>query len=328
MKDMTIIANKKIVNKETKEVRQVVKIDEENRKIFSVPVDQPDAEPTIMAAATYDRRWTICEEPEAPAPEDKPNADEADDLLGDDEEAPAPEGKPADEPPADEPPADEPPADEPKPDKKAKKSAEADPVDPMKMSETIAALENIFDKLNAIYFEGKLPKPVITVQTTPKAYGHCSTKKVWRAGETEGMYEINLGAEFINRPKEQTCATLLHEMVHLYCNENEISETCQKGRYHNKTFKAECEARDLEVEYDRANGYSHTIATETFKAKLTEAGVDLTVRFARIMPKGKAKAERAKAHAYVCPICGQTVRTTSELTLTCGVCEVPMGRVD
>lgn len=318
MKDMTIIANKKIVNKESGEVRQVVSIDEENRKIFSVPVNEPDAEPTVMAAATYDRRWTIYEEPEAPAPEDKPEPDGADDLLGDDEEAPAPEDKSADEPPAE----------EPKADKKAKKSAEADPADPMKMSETIAALEDIFDKLNAIYFEGKLPKPVITVQTTPKAYGHCSTKKIWRAGESEGMYEINLGAEFINRAKEETCATLLHEMVHLYCNENEISETCQKGRYHNKTFKAECEARDLEVEYDRANGYAYTIATETFKAKLTEAGVDLTVRFARIMPKGKAKAERAKAHAYVCPICGQTVRTTSELTLTCGVCEVPMGRVD
>ena len=76
MKDMTIIANKKIVNKESGEVRQVVSIDEENRKIFSVPVNEPDAEPTVMAAATYDRRWTIYEEPEAPAPEDKPEPDE------------------------------------------------------------------------------------------------------------------------------------------------------------------------------------------------------------------------------------------------------------
>lgn len=317
MKDMTIIANKKIINKESGEVRLVVKIDEENRKIFSVPAAEPTAEPTIMAAATYDRRWTIYEEPAAP--ETKP-ADEADDLLGDDE----PEtGKPAET----ETPPESKPAAGPKPDDKGK-SAEADPADPMKMSETIASLEDIFDKLNAIYFEGKLPRPVITVQTTPKAYGHCSTKKIWKAGETEGMYEINLGAEFINRPKEQTCATLLHEMVHLYCNENEIAETCQKGRYHNKTFKAECEARDLEVEYDRANGYSHTIPTETFKAKLTEAGVDLTVRFARIMPKAKAKAEREKAHSYVCPICGQTVRTTSDLSLICGVCEVPMARAD
>ena len=309
MKDMTIIENKKIVNKESGEVRQVVKIDEMNRKIYSVPVAEPTAEPSIMAAATYDRRWTIYEEPAAP--ESKPD-DEADDLLGDDD-GDKPEDKPAEEP---------------KPDKQAEKSTEADPADPMKMSETIAALEDIFDKLNAVYFEGKLPKPVITVQTTPKAYGHCSTKKIWKAGETEGMYEINLGAEFINRPKEQTCATLLHEMVHLYCTENEIADTCQKGRYHNKTFKAECEARDLEVEYDRANGYAHTTPTEAFKAKLTEAGVDLTVRFARIMPKAKAKAERTKAHSYVCPICGQTVRTTGDLSLICGVCEVPMTRAD
>ena len=67
---------------------------------------------------------------------------------------------------------------------------------------------------------------------------------------------------------------------------------------------------------------------EALKTKLTEAGVDLTVRFARIMPKAKAKAERAKAHAYVCPICGQTVRTTGDLSLICGVCEVPMSRAD
>ena len=195
------------------------------------------------------------------------------------------------------------------------------------MSETIKSLEDIFDKLNAIYFENALPKPVITVQTTPKAYGHCSTKKIWKS-ETEGMYEINLGAEFINRPKEQTCATLQHEMVHLYCNENDIRDTCQNGRYHNKAFAVECEARDLIVEYDRANGYAHTSPTEAFKQKIAEAGIDLTVRFARIMPKAKAKAERAKAHRYVCPICGQEVKTTSELSLICGVCEVPMGRED
>lgn len=61
---MSIIANKKIINKETNEVRLVVSIDEENRKIHSVPVDEPNAEPSIMAAASYDRRWKLYEEPE------------------------------------------------------------------------------------------------------------------------------------------------------------------------------------------------------------------------------------------------------------------------
>lgn len=316
MKDMTVIVNKKIVNKETEEVRQVVRIDEENRKIYSVPVNEPDAEPSVMAAASYDRRWTIYEEPAVQAggyPEWGDPTDEDDDLLG-----------PEDEETAEKTSAVE---DKPESKKAGKKTVEADPAEAMRMSETIKSLENIFDKLNAIYFEGKLPKPVITVQTTPKAYGHCSTKKIWKS-ESEAMYEINLGAEFINRPKEQTCATLLHEMVHLFCNENEIRDTCQNGRYHNKAFALECEARDLIVEYDRANGYAHTSPTDAFKQKIAEAGIDLTVRFARIMPKAKAKAERAKAHSYVCPICGQTVRTTGDLSLICGVCEVPMGLAD
>ena len=317
MKDMSIIANKKIVNKETNEVRQVVQIDEENRKIYSVPVNEPDAEPSVMAAASYDRRWTLYEEPaaEATAETDDLLGDEDDDLLGPDEA-----------PSAEETPVEDKPEELKKP--RAKKADEpVDPAEAMRMSETIKSLEDIFDKLNAIYFEGKLPKPVITVQTTPKAYGHCSTKKIWKS-ENEGMYEINLGAEFINRPKEQTCATLQHEMVHLHCNENDIRDTCQNGRYHNKAFAVECEARDLIVEYDRANGYAHTSPSEAFKKKIAEAGIDLTVRFARIMPKAKAKAERQKAHRYVCPICGQEVRSTSDLSLICGVCEVPMNCED
>lgn len=289
MKDMIIIANKKIVNKETDEVRLVVSIDEENRKIFSVPVNEPDTEPACMAAATYDRRWKLYDEPETEeAQPEAPTAVEEPETAATEEQ---PQGE------------------------------------PMKMGETITALESIFDKLNAIYFEGKLPRPVITVQTTPKAYGHCSTKKIWKS-ENEGMYEINLGAEFINRPKEQTCATLLHEMVHLFCAENEIADTCQHGRYHNKAFKSECETRDLLVEYDRANGYAHTSPTESFKDKLAKAGVNLEVRFARILPKARAKAERERAHKYICPHCGQEVRTTSELSLICGHCNIAMERAD
>ena len=95
-----------------------------------------------------------------------------------------------------------------------------------------------------------------------------------------------------------------------------------------ENIKAECESRDLIVEYDRANGYAHTSPTDAFKAKLAEAGVDLSVRFARVMPKAKAKAEREKAHRYVCPVCGQEVRTTSELSLICGHCNVNMDRLD
>lgn len=197
---------------------------------------------------------------------------------------------------------------------------------PMKMSETITALEVLFDKLNDIYFEGKLPKPVITVQSSPKAYGHCTTKQIWKS-EDSAMYEINLGAEFINRPMANTAATLCHEMVHLYCLVNEIQDTCQKGRYHNKAFKAEAESRDLNIEYDRAIGYSITSPTEAFIEKLNNSGFDMSIRFARVTPQKKASSEREKPHKYVCPICGQEVKSTADLKIKCAICDVDMEKV-
>lgn len=199
--------------------------------------------------------------------------------------------------------------------------------EPMKMSETITALEVLFDKLNGIYFEGKLPKPVITVQSSPKAYGHCTTKQIWQSDDS-AMYEINLGAEFINRPMANTAATLCHEMVHLYCLVNEIQDTCQKGRYHNKTFKTEAEARDLQIDYDRAIGYSITSPTEAFTDKLRESGFDMSIRFARVTPQKKASSDREKPHKYVCPICGQEVKSTADLKIKCAICDVDMEKVN
>lgn len=293
MKDMTIVLNRKIVNKETGEVRLVVNVDEAGRKIFSVPENEPESEPAVMAAASYARRWKLYEEAE--------------------------ESEPAEEPAAE---AVEEPAEEAAAEESAIQAEE-----PMKMSDVVTKLENLFDLLNAAYFEDKLPKPVITVQSTPKFYGHCSTKKIWKS-ENDARYEINIGAEYLNRPSTDTAATMCHEMVHLYCLENGINDTCQKGRYHNKAFKTECELRGLEVGYDRANGYTHTTPAEAFKKTLENAGFVLEVPFARVPPKAKAKAAREKAHKYVCPVCGQEVKTTAELSLICGVCEVPMTRVD
>ena len=54
----------------------------------------------------------------------------------------------------------------------------------------------------------------------------------------------------------------------------------------------------------------------------------LEVLFARVMPEAKAKTEREKPHRYICPLCGQEVKTTADLSIICGHCEVPMERND
>ena len=81
----------------------------------------------------------------------------------------------------------------------------------------IDELETLFSKFNKAFFEGKLEKPVITVSPdhTRGAYGWCTGWKAWQDGTKEGgYYEINLCAEYLNRPFEETCGTLLHEMFH------------------------------------------------------------------------------------------------------------------
>ena len=112
----------------------------------------------------------------------------------------------------------------------------------------VTYLNKMFDLCNDKYFEGELPKPTITIQSTPKAFGHVWSSKIWHStvnGRDVLTYELNLDANSLDRKIVDVVATLVHEMVHLYCLENEIKDTSNKGVYHNKRFKAECEKRGL-----------------------------------------------------------------------------------
>lgn len=108
----------------------------------------------------------------------------------------------------------------------------------------VSQLEHIYNNLNADFFAGELPVPIITVQSKPGTYGHCTTAKVWQRKDG-GAYELNIAAEVLHYPIEETLDTMLHEMVHLYCRENGIKEVSRGGKYHNGKFKAVAEAHGL-----------------------------------------------------------------------------------
>lgn len=113
-----------------------------------------------------------------------------------------------------------------------------------KMSRAVSQLEHIYNSLNTDFFGGELPTPIITVQSKPGTFGHCTTTKVWKRKDG-GAYELNIAAEVLNYPIEETLDAMLHEMVHLYCRENGIKEVSRGGKYHNKKFKAIAEAHGL-----------------------------------------------------------------------------------
>ena len=117
-----------------------------------------------------------------------------------------------------------------------------------KMSRAVGQLEKIYNCLNADFFEGALPTPIITVQSKPGTMGHCSVAKVWQRPQ-DSTYELNIAAEVLNFPIEETLDTMIHEMVHLYCRENGIKEVSRGTQYHNGKFKEEAEKRGLECVY-------------------------------------------------------------------------------
>ena len=190
----------------------------------------------------------------------------------------------------------------------------------------IGELESLFSTFNKALFEGKLEKPVITVSpdSTKGAYGWCTGWKAWQNGdENGGFYEINLCAEYLNRPFEETCGTLIHEMVHLWNLQEGVQDTSRSGTYHNKNFKVAAEAHGLTVEKTAKYGFSTTTlapATLNFIQAMEKTGFSL-VRPKVPSLKGSSKSG-SSSRKYVCPCCGTIIRATKEVRVICADCDI------
>ncbi len=134
-------------------------------------------------------------------------------------------------------------------------------------------LNKVFDLLNAEFFENALSRPTITIQSTPRAYGHFSLREDTWVSKLGGTHEINIGAGTLARPIEEVAATLLHEMVHYYNYENGIQDCSRGNTYHNRRFKAAAEAHGLIVEHSDKYGWSHTSPSDELLDFILENGL-------------------------------------------------------
>lgn len=209
----------------------------------------------------------------------------------------------------------------------------------MLVSEITAFLEQAYEVLNEHYFEGVLPPVVITIQSSPRAYGHYTTWDAW-VGD-KGYREINLGAENLDRPIQCIIATLLHEMVHHYCAISGIKDTSRGGVYHNKRFKEEARQRDLHIEYDPRIGHSITTPTYALTAFVDTQDwgrIDLSRTGGHSSsgggPDGSNGADagsdtttgrkKSSTRKYICPSCGCSVRATKSVNIGCLDCSCQM----
>lgn len=192
----------------------------------------------------------------------------------------------------------------------------------MKVSNEVKFLEDAFDVLNEKYFESALSKCAITIQSSPIAHGHFTPWEAWTDAE-RSYNEINLGAESLQRPVTAIIATLIHEMVHYYCYNNDIKDTSRGGTYHNKRFKEEAEKRGLIIEYEDRIGYSKTTPAEELKKFVCEMQweekIKLYRRYGGISEQTTSKS-KSSTRKYQCPCCDMSVRATKEVRVLCMNC--------
>lgn len=210
-------------------------------------------------------------------------------------------------------------------------------------------LENAFKIFNKEYYENELPEVVITIQSSPKAYGHFTIDPVWMENNKECLHEINISAEYLNRPIENILATLQHEMVHLFCVNKGIADTSKGGRYHNKYFKKEAEKRGLILNYEKYIGYSITLPNDAFKNLICSYGLEKPLDLRRgVKIIGKSdngngssgdgtddnrsidvidKKKISSTRNWICTSCGNKCRSTKDINILCGDCLMAFEKV-
>lgn len=198
-------------------------------------------------------------------------------------------------------------------------------------------LNKIFDLLNAEYFENALSRPTITIQSTPRAYGHFSLREDAWVSTLGATHEINIGAGTLARPIEEVAATLLHEMVHYYNYEQGIQDCSRGNTYHNRKFKAAAEAHGLIVIHSDKYGWAHTSPADNLLDFILENGLkDILINrneFAGLRVTGTGTHDgnaittpprTSSTRKYICPCCGNSVRATKAVNIACMDCDAQM----
>lgn len=201
---------------------------------------------------------------------------------------------------------------------------------------TVQYLNKVFKLINAEYFNNELEMPTITIQSTVGAYGHVTTSKVWKTEAGTASYELNIGADYLDRPIENIVATLIHEGCHLFAMQNSIKDTSNRGIYHNKRFKELAEQRGLQIDKHDKYGWTITSPTEitldfciendlqdikcTRNTGFTFVGIG-TGKNGNGTPARPTTPKKGNSIKWICPCCGTIIRSTKVVNVKCGDCD-------
>ena len=198
-------------------------------------------------------------------------------------------------------------------------------------------LNKVFDLLNQTFFENALSRPTITIQSTPKAYGHFSLRDDTWVSKNGMSHEINIGAGTLARPIEEVAATLLHEMVHYHNYINGVQDYSRGGTYHNRRFRDSAERHGLIVGHHDKYGWTITSPSDALLQfcldnDLTDilinrneySGFRVTGTGTHAPAPPPTGTRKSSTRKYICPCCGNSVRATKNVNIGCLDCMAQM----
>jgi hypothetical protein len=198
-------------------------------------------------------------------------------------------------------------------------------------------LNKVFDLLNAEFFESTLSRPTITIQSTPKAFGHFSLRDDTWISKNGQSHEINIGAGTLARPIEEVAATLLHEMVHYYNFVNGVRDCSRGGTYHNQKFRDSAEDHGLLVRFHDKYGWTITSPSDRLLQfcldnDLSDILINRNEFFSFRGTGGGTHSpapptvivKTSSTRKYMCPCCGNSVRATKSVNIACLDCQQQM----
>lgn len=198
--------------------------------------------------------------------------------------------------------------------------------------QVINEFESLFNQINDKWFNSQLPIPIITMQTSQKAYGWFFAES-WQDKDKENSEqksenikhynELNLSPEYLTRSLLEICVTICHECCHLFAHITDQQDTSNGNVYHNKVFREIGEAHGLIVEKGAkaSNGWGYTVASMPFQHWVeNEVTCDMSIFDKYRNPPKKAKKPIKPIVTYSCPECEKKAKGDEGIFILCKEC--------
>jgi SprT-like family len=192
--------------------------------------------------------------------------------------------------------------------------------------EQFESYSKAYDYFNENLFEGKLPRCILNFSRKSKRTRGFFAPQRW---ERQGVFthEISLNPDHLGRPPRETLGTLVHEMVHLW---QEEEGTPSRNGYHNKEWGQKMDEVGLTPTSTGEPGgkrtgqsVTHVIVEKGLFARAFDAmPEECLLPWLSSMP-GSRTATRNPKVKYTCPLCASNAWGKPGISIVCGECDVP-----